>query len=262
MGTTINPFTGKIGPSASAIQFNPLAGEFQFTGGSGDPILEIADLVLYAAAWFPSSYLDAGAEPVTDGEAVATVLDQSGEDNNLEQTTGLNRPLWDEDGGPNGLGATVYDGVNSFMVADPEYGVGTFSLFLVGRFLTVAGTSRILGFAANASIGCFGVGGSWGFFDSGGGIAELGGDASEWSIVEWHMTAEVGFCAVNGVETALGVLSAVAPSGILALGNEADAGTKPGHVSIPATVRYGRQLTTDEIAIVRAELSERTGIPV
>jgi hypothetical protein len=34
MGTTLNPFTGKIGPSASAIQFNPLAGEFQFSGGS------------------------------------------------------------------------------------------------------------------------------------------------------------------------------------------------------------------------------------
>jgi hypothetical protein len=33
MGTTINPFTGKIGGSSSNVRFNPLAGAFQFSGG-------------------------------------------------------------------------------------------------------------------------------------------------------------------------------------------------------------------------------------
>jgi hypothetical protein len=42
MGTTINPFTGKIGGSSSNLRFNPLAGSFQFSGGSNaikfDPV--------------------------------------------------------------------------------------------------------------------------------------------------------------------------------------------------------------------------------
>lgn len=42
MGLTVNPFTGKLGSGSPSLRFNPLAGEFQFSGGTNRIVFDPA----------------------------------------------------------------------------------------------------------------------------------------------------------------------------------------------------------------------------
>lgn len=242
----INPFTGRLTAKPGVFI---------------DPILAIPGLVHYTAAWYPTSYLNASADPVTDGEAVATVLDQSTADNDLTQTTGLDRPLWDVAGGPNGLPAMMFDGLGDNMsIPTLTYGAGSHSIFAVVKYITPdTYGARVFSFKADSSVYTI-VDGSFEFYQGGGGTVGLGGISSDWNIVELHTESDIGMGAINGTETSLGALPVI-PDLPLALAAETSAGTNSSNLLCAALVCATR-LSSADIAIVRNELSLRTGIPI
>jgi hypothetical protein len=228
-----------------------------------DLVYTAPNLCHYTAVWHKNTYLNASSIPVADGEKIQTITSQDARYNNLQNPNAANQASWDADGGPLGMGAAIFDGVTSFMYCGP-YETASMSIFLVVKTLTPPEYGdRIMSFHGAFCI--FGAADNkFYFYNSGGAAVDLGGNSSNWTILELHVSNGSGIGVVNGVETIItGPFSPLSTDHFLNIGSvEAGNPANAPNMAMASLVRYSSRLSNHDIKTVRSALSLKTGIPI
>lgn len=275
MGLTVNPFTGKLGIGTPSLRFNPLAGEFQFSGGTNrivfdpktrgfsfagisDPIPAIPGLVLRWQSWSAGTFLNGSGDPAADFEEVETIVDISGNSNDGTQALFAKQGIW-RDAQINGHGALecdpVDDGYGSPCILNGEY-----TIFVVSNTQTGGGIRTVNGAPGNRLISTSRNNAA--VFVGAVVVSDLSAFADTWAIGCLRIST-VGTSSnfrLNGVDITESA-AVVAEWGNVDLGAVGGV-PEPTNGQIAFVAAFNRPLDLDEVEIVESYLSNQTGIPI
>lgn len=137
----------------------------------------------------------------SDGASISSWVDASGNGNDATQPIGLNQPI-KKISIVNGRDVVRFDGLLSEL--DTLFNrTSLTSLFIVTQCsdpTSDGGGGRIFGYGGNDSMGPFGTGTSWGYYqEGGGGVETLGGIPISWTIISLTENGATNSAYLNGV---------------------------------------------------------------
>lgn len=223
-----------------------------------DSINKIPGLVHRSESRWPNDWLNAAGLPVSSSEAIATIIDRSGQGNHINQPHGSCRPLWSDEQ-INGFGCASYDGIDDFMSCGPADRTSQ-SVFVLGKFRGVYGNQRLFAFSVTRSLFSHSnTGTKWGYYQSEIGPKDIGGNVLTWSLVEVHYKPSENVAAVAGAETPLTFVDAVLGGHLAFAAEDATGSGALGTVDIAGCWRWNRALNFDEKVSVRHYVHQTYG---
>ena len=153
-----------------------------------DPLSLIPGGDIRIESRFPNLFLNSSATPVTNGEAVASVLNYWGGGVVFQNTIGSQRPTW-QTGFIAGHGGMIFDSdAQQYLESVSNVDSNNQSLYFLAKMGGIGGGRRCGGYAQGRSFGGFGAGGQWGFYQVDvTDIADMGGDYTSITLIGIHI---------------------------------------------------------------------------
>lgn len=221
---------------------------------SVDAIQQIPGLIQQIESWHPENFLNGDDDPASENDPLVTLVDRTGF-YDFTQSVETQQAIWKEDQ-INGYGAALFDAVDDGMISEcnlgSEYTISAVLNTSIGS-LRRSFQSRDGNKVISTSRSNFAV-----FVGADAAVADLSAYADQWVILIVRVNGTAINVRVNG-EDVTEDATVGGSFGRIALGaNGAFMEPMAGYFS--ASGSFSRELTSDEVELMEAQYSTRTGI--
>lgn len=204
--------------------------------------------------WWTGSFLNASANPATSGEAVATMLDQTGNANHGTQSVGSERGIFTDAQTPNGLPAMVSDNVDDGFVTPLNLG-SAYTICMVVKCTPIIATRCANSLTANRLITPGRV--DYAVYPGDTVVNDLSAYSGVWVVCFLRINGSAAAFRINGVDLASAQVGDV--WGTLSYGYEGAFG-EPSNSSLAGYLAVNRYLTDEETDLADGLLTALTGV--
>lgn len=204
--------------------------------------------------WWTGSFLNASANPATSGEAVATMLDQTGNANHGTQSVGSERGIFTDAQTPNGLPAMVSDNVDDGFVTPLNLG-SAYTICMVVKCTPIIATRCANSLTANRLITPGRV--DYAVYPGDIVVNDLSAYSGMWVVCFLRINGSAAAFRINGVDLASAQVGAA--WGTLSYGYEGAFG-EPSNSSLAGYLAVNRYLTDEEVNTADDLLMTLTGV--